>query len=74
MKSCRFFPDHSMKISNSQKPYDFRKILNSHFTPKGAPVCAKASKSYDWDVRKPHFLEFFSIFAKTLHTIRTKFS
>ena len=29
-------------------PYDFHKILHSHFTPKGAPVCAMASKLYDW--------------------------
>ena len=26
-------------------------ILHSHPTPKGAPACAKASKSYDWNVR-----------------------
>ena len=32
-------------------PYDFHEILHSHSTPKGAPACAKASKSYDWDVR-----------------------
>ena len=32
-------------------PYDFHKILHSHSTPKGAPACAKASKSYGWDVR-----------------------
>ena len=32
-------------------PYDFHKILHSHSTPKGAPVCAKASKSYGLDVR-----------------------
>ena len=27
-------------------PYDFHEILHSHSTPKGAPACAKASKSY----------------------------
>ena len=32
-------------------PYDFYKILHSHSTPKGAPACAMASKSYDWVVR-----------------------
>ena len=32
-------------------PYDFSKILHSHSTPKGAPACAKALKSYDWVVR-----------------------
>ena len=31
--------------------YDFHEILHSHSTPKGAPACAKASKSYGWDVR-----------------------
>ena len=32
-------------------PYDFHEILHSHSTPKGAPTCAMASKSYDWNVR-----------------------
>ena len=32
-------------------PYDFHEILHSHSTPKGAPACAMASKSYGWDVR-----------------------
>ena len=32
-------------------PHDFHEILHSHFTPKGAPACAKASKWYGWDVR-----------------------
>ena len=51
-------------------PYDFHEILHSHSTPKGAPVCAKASKSYGLDVRniakispkmakKQPFLDFF---------------
>ena len=29
-------------------PYDFHEILHSHSTPKGAPACAKPSKSYGW--------------------------
>ena len=32
-------------------PYDFHEILHIHSTPKGAPACSKASKSYDWNVR-----------------------
>ena len=28
-------------------PYDVYKVLHSHFTPKGAPACAMASKSHD---------------------------
>ena len=66
-------------------PYDFHEFLHSHSTPKGTPACAMASKSYGWDVRniakispkmakKQPFFEFFSIFSKTVHTIRTKFS
>ena len=31
-------------------PYDIHEILHSP-SPKGAPACAKASKSYDWNVR-----------------------
>ena len=65
-------------------PYDFYKILHSHSTPKGAPACAMASKSYDWVVRniakispkmaeKQQFFDFFR-FSQKLHTIRTKFS
>ena len=65
-------------------PYDFHEILHSHSTPKGAPACAKASKSYCWDVRniakcspkmtKKVIFRLFSIFSKTVQTIRTKFS
>ena len=65
-------------------PYDFHEILHSHSTPKGAPACAKASKSYGLDVRniakispkmakKQPFFDFFR-FSQKLHTIRTKFS
>ena len=65
--------------------YDFHKNSHSHSTPKGAPACAMTSKSYDWDVRNlakispkwpknSDFSIFFSIFSKTVHTIRTKFS
>ena len=54
MQSCRFFfsrPfDENIKFLRNC-PYDFHKILHSHSTPKGAPACAKASKSYDWNVR-----------------------
>ena len=50
--------------------YDFHEILHSHSTPKGAPACAKASKSYGLDVRniakispkmakKQRFFDFF---------------
>ena len=50
--SVVFFSRPFNEISNfSNCPYDFYEILYSHSTPKGAPVCAKASKSYDWDVR-----------------------
>ena len=56
-------------------PYDCHEILHSHSTPKGAPVCAKTSKSYGWDVRniakispkmaeKQPFFDFFRIFHK----------
>ena len=81
-----FSPDLFMKISNfSNCSFDFHEILHSHSTPKGAPVCAKASNSYGWDVRniakinpkmakKQPFFDFFSIFSKTVHAIRTKFS
>ena len=68
-------------------PYDFHEILHSLSTPKGAPACSKASKSYDWNVRnmakispkmaknspKTAIFRLFSIFSKTVHTIRTKF-
>ena len=66
-------------------PYDFHEFWHSHSTPKGAPACAKASKSYGWDVRniakispkmtkKTVIFRLFSIFSKTVHTLRTKFS
>ena len=66
-------------------PYDFHEILHSHSTPKRAPACAKASKSYGWDVRniakispkmskKNSHFSIFSIFSQTVHTIRTKAS
>ena len=61
-------------------PYDFHRIEHIHSTPKRAPACAKASKSYDWDVRniakvslkmakKQPFFHFFR-FSQTLDTIR----
>ena len=84
---CFFFsrPFHENFKFLKNCPYDFHEILHSHSTPKGAPACAKASKSYGLDVRniakispkmakKQRFFDFFSIFSKTVHTIRTKFS
>ena len=48
-----FFPRPFHKNSKFLKncPYDFHEILHSDSTPKGAPACAKSSKSYGWDVR-----------------------
>ena len=57
MQSCCFFCFFSSRVFHEtfkflkNCPYDFHKILDSHSTPKGAPGCAKASKSYGWDVR-----------------------
>ena len=50
---CFFFsrPFHENFKFLKNCPYDFHEILHSHSTPKGAPACAKASKSYGWDVR-----------------------
>ena len=50
---CFFFsrPFHENFKFLKNCPYDFYKIFHSHFTPKGAPACAMASKSYDWVVR-----------------------
>ena len=65
-----------MKISNFSKTVHtiFIKFC-SHSTPKGAPACSKASKSYDWNVRniakidpkmakKQPFFDFFFDFRK----------
>ena len=75
-----FSPDLSMKFSNFSKTLH-HKFLHSHSKPKGAPVCIMASKSYDWDVRniskispKTVIFRLFSIFSKTVHAIRAKFS
>ena len=48
MQSCFFFsrPFHENFKFLKNCPYDFHEILHSHSTPKGAPACAKASKSY----------------------------
>ena len=54
MQSCCFFfsrPFHENFKFLKNCPYDFHEILHSHSSPKGAPACAKASKSYGWDVR-----------------------
>ena len=54
MQSCCFFffsrPFHENFKFLKNCPYDFYEILHSHSTPKGAPACAEASKSYGWDV------------------------
>ena len=126
MQSCCFFPrpfHESFKFLKNCL-YDFHIILHRHSTPKGAPACAKASKSYDWNARNiatispkmakvrpkteifySHSISYygplcasslnsyfwhvrniakinqkwpinrhFSIFSKTVHTIRTKIS
>ena len=66
-----FSPDLPWKFQISQNcAYDFHEILHSHSTPEGAPACAMASKSYDWNVRniarispktakKQRFFDFF---------------
>ena len=73
MQSCYFFfsrPFHENFKFLKNCPCDFHEILHSHSTPKGAPACAEASKSYGWDVRniakispkmakKQPFFEFF---------------
>ena len=76
MQSCCFFcfffsrPFHENFKFLKNCPYDFHEILHSHSTPKGAPACARASKSYGWDVRniakispkmakKQSFFDFF---------------
>ena len=57
MQSCCFFcfffsrPFHENFKFLKNCPYDFHELLHSHSTPKGAPACAKASKSYGWDMR-----------------------
>ena len=54
MQSCCYFfsrPSHEKFKFLKNFPYDFHEILHSHCTPKGAPACAKTSKSYGWDVR-----------------------
>ena len=50
---CFFFsrPFHENFKFLKNCPYDFHEILHSHSTPKGAPACAKASKSYGLDVK-----------------------
>ena len=69
---CFFFsrPFHENFKFLKNCPYDFHEILHSHSTPKGAPACAKASKSYGWHMRniakfspkmakKTSFFDFF---------------
>ena len=81
MQSCCFFlfffsqPFHENFKFLKNCPFDFHEILHSHSTPKGAPACAKASKSYGWDMRniakispkmakKQSFFNFFFDFLK----------
>ena len=69
---CFFFsgPFHENFKFLKNCSYDFHEILHSHSTPKGTPACAKASKSYCWDVKniakispkmakKQRFFDFF---------------
>ena len=56
MQSCCFFVFFSRPFQENFKflknsPYDFHEILHTHSTLKGAPACAKESKSYNWHVR-----------------------
>ena len=44
-----FLPTFQKVLKNC--PYHFNEILHSHYAPKGAPACTKASKLYDWNVR-----------------------
>ena len=66
-------------------PYDSNEIFYSHSTPYYGPLCANLLNSYGWDVRnidkfspkitkKNCYVSIFSIFSKTVHTIRTKAS
>ena len=66
-------------------PYDSNEIFYSHSTPYYGPLCAISLNSYGWHVeniakispkmaKKQSFFDFFSIFSKTVHTIRTKAS
>ena len=65
--------------------YDSNEIFYSPSTLYYGPLCVISSNSYRWDVRniakiipkmakKQPFFDFFLIFAKTVHTIRTKIS
>ena len=87
MQSCCFFfsrPFHENFKFLKNCPYDFHEILHSHSTPKGAPACAKASKSYGWDVRniaksspkmakKQPFFDFFQFSQKLSIRIERNF-
>ena len=43
------FNENFKFLKNCQ--FDFHKIWHRHYTPEGAPACAMASKSYNWDMR-----------------------
>ena len=78
---CFFFsrPFHENFKFLKNCPYDFHEFLHSHSTLEGAPACAKASKSYGWDVRnlakispklakkQPYFHFFFDFLTNCLY-------
>ena len=66
-------------------PYDSNEVLYSPSTLYYGPLCVISSNPYGWDVRniakintkvakKQPFFRLFLVFAKTVHTIRTKIS
>ena len=66
-------------------PYDSNEIFYSPSTLYYGPLCEISSNSYCWDVRsiakinpklakKTVIFRLYSIFSKTVHTIRTKIS
>ena len=83
---CFFSPDLFMKISNFSKTVHtiFTKLCTVILHPKGPLSCAKASKSYDWDVRniakinpkmakKQPFLNFFRFSQKLSERFKRNF-
>ena len=61
-----FLPTFQWKFLISQTVHTIFIKFCSYSTPKGVPACAKASKSYDWDLRNSqkwpknsHFSTFF---------------
>ena len=82
MQSCWFFfsrPFHENFKFLKNCPYDSNEIFYSHSTLYYGPLCAISLNSYGWDVRNIAKINqkwpknrHFSIFSKTVHTIRTK--